>query len=172
MSDVVWTTMITGCTAILTGGLGWLGARQQTHVELLKLKQEREDPETAENLKFRQELYLRYLKSADAFYQFAASNNPTAMGLVEVYAAFQRVDDEVELFAAAAVLPSRKDLWVAGKKMFNRLQDLDEGPDDGAEFQTWLIGKFVEVRDSLSSEWAAARGHLVVAIREDVGPRT
>jgi hypothetical protein len=172
VSDVVWTTMITGGTAILTGGLGWLGARQQTHVELLKLKQERQDPGTAENLKFRQELYLRYLASADALYTFPASNNLTALGFAAIFAPFQRVDDEMELFATAAILPSRKELWDVGKTLLGAWDDADGEPSDDAGYEEWVVRKFVEARSSIRDEWHAARSRLVAAIREDVGPGT
>lgn len=110
MADVVWTTLITGTTAVLSGGIGWLSARGQTRVELQKLKQER-DPGTAENLKFRQDLYLKYIELADGVFRFISDGDDTFDGFMSAYKEFAKVDDEVELFAAASVVPCRKQMW-------------------------------------------------------------
>jgi hypothetical protein len=149
--------MITGSTAVLTGCLGWLGARRQTDVELLKLRQEREDPNTAGNLKFRQEMYLRYLDRTDTLYWFPKSSSPTREGFAAVFDAFRRADDEMELFAATAVLSSRKAMWETGKKLLDCWDDTHNEPSEAAEIR---------------NDWLEVRRRLVAAIREDVGPCT
>jgi hypothetical protein len=172
MSDVVWTTMITGSTAVLTGCLGWLGARRQTDVELLKLRQEREDPNTAGNLKFRQEMYLRYLTRTDTLYWFPKSSSPTREGFAAVFDAFRRADDEMELFAAATVLSSRKAMWETGKKLLDCWDDTHNEPSEASEFEQWFVKMFEKTRAEIRNDWVEVRRRLVAAIREDVGPCT
>lgn len=135
MSDVVWTAVVTGATGISTGALGYLGARQQTRVELTKLEQEREDPNTARNLGFRQALYLRYLDTSDAFRSYPTPSCTTRHELVDVANRFRRADDEMELFAAANVLSSRQGLWSVASKLLKATNDITDGPDDVAEFE-------------------------------------
>lgn len=170
MSDVVWTTLITGGTAVLTGGLGWAGARQQTRVELLKLKQER-DPGTAENLKFRQELYLRYLECMDTVWQFATRSDGTNDGFFSVFSAFARADDEMTLFAAGSVVPASNAMWNVGRALIDGAYgDADDDEKFNAADDERFMKKLGTARDPLVDAWMAARSDLVQAIREDVGP--
>jgi hypothetical protein len=168
VSDVVWTTLITGGTAVLTGGLGWLGARQHTHVELLKLKQER-DPGTAENLKFRQELYLRYLELTDAVWRFTSSGDGTYNGFYAAFAVFARADDEMELFAAERVIPARDAMWDAAWALIEGT-DAGDAPDDATDSDERFMENLRNAREPLKDDWNAARVDLVQAVREDVGP--
>jgi len=162
VSDVVWTTLITGGTAVLTGGLGWVGARQQTRVEMLKLKQER-DPGTADNLKFRQDLYLRYLELTDKVWRWGTDGDGTADGFTDLFTEFQSADDEMELFAADAVISFRDAMWKVARAM---LPDIDAATDAGAPF----ADGYATARNGLRADWMKARAELVQAIRRDVGP--
>lgn len=176
MSEAALTGLITGATAIFTGGLGYLGARQQSRTELRKLEHEREDPATAGNQKFRQDVYLRYLEAIDAFYGLGvevgnAPEGEAATTLGRVLDRFARADDEVELFGADAVLPARKAIWAAGMKVKDQMYEaLVSAPPRDEDFENFLQEKFSEARDLVEDEWNEARRELVKAIREDVGP--
>lgn len=168
MSDVVWTTLITGGTAVLTGGLGWAGARQQTRVELLKLKQER-DPGTAENLKFRQELYLRYLECIDTVWRFPTQGDGTFNGFFGAFSAFSRADDEMTLFAAEPVVPTREAMWTVAMAL-TKATDEGDAPKDAVDEDEGFMQKLRNAQGPLLDDWMDARDDLVRAIREDVGP--
>lgn len=167
MHDVVWTTLTTGATAVLSGGIGWAGARQQVRLELAKLKQER-DAGTSENLGFRQELYLRYLETADAVRRFSVLGDGTADGFIQAYSSFIRVDDEMELFAAATVIAARAKLLNVAKAL---IAPFDGELDKRADRDLYAMQKLSEANESVSEEWIAARRELILAIREDVGPK-
>jgi hypothetical protein len=167
VSDVVWTTLIPGGTAVMTGALGYGGARQQTRVELLKLKQKR-DPGTAASLKFRQGLYLRYLDLWDVVSRLPTTDGATPDAFNEAFAALRRADDEMELFAAATVIPARVAVWGIADLLLKSWDG--DGPDDGADYDKWFLKQLVETKKRIRKDWLTARANLVTAIRADVGP--
>ncbi len=109
-SDAVWTALISGGAATLSGGVGWLTARQQSKIELAKLKQER-DPGTAEDRMFRQGLYLRYIERFDAVFRISMGDVKSADDWLELINACRQVDDELELFGKDAVVVARAATW-------------------------------------------------------------
>jgi hypothetical protein len=163
MQDVVWTTLITGATAVFSGGIGWLSAHQQARVELQKLKQDR-DAGTAENLKFRQDLYLGYLELADVVFRFSTDGDGTPDGFFTAFNAFAQIDDRMELFAAAGVIPGRARMWTEVRRIYEKA--LEAPLDSGESFTDYLATSVIEMSD----DYHAARRQLVQAIREDVGP--
>lgn len=163
-SDAVYTSAITGGTAIVSALLGYGAARAQRLIEMRKLESqesvtEREAREKATEA--RRTLYLAYLAKVDALRPMLIPEQPgkpTQQELLEWWEAYVDADRQIEMSAHEGVRKATGPVY----QMLDKITEWKE-PDAVVAIRTRLLEEHWE-------EFNKARMTLIIEMRGDVGP--
>jgi hypothetical protein len=165
-SDAVYTSAITGGTAIISSLLGYGAARAQHLMEARKLEtQETAADRTArETARLeRQALYLTYLAKVDALRPMllpAQHGKPTMQEVIDWWEGYVDTDRQIELAGGEEVRQATGPVY----GMLNTITEWDGAADDPAgAIRTRLLEEHWE-------EFNTARVRLITMMRADAGP--
>jgi hypothetical protein len=159
--DPVYSSLVTGTTAVLSGLIGYGAARGQRLLELRKLESEDSAARrkaTADAKRERRDLYLAYLAEVDALRPMLLTREPTREELNEWWEAFLDAGRKLELSAVDRVCKATGPLY----DLLNKATEWIE-PDAVARIKARL--------DDGVEPLNKARGDVLDEMRADVGPK-
>jgi hypothetical protein len=163
-SDAIWTGVITGAVGIAGMAAVSLTAlrldRRRLRVEHERVRRQADD----EQRKARGAAYYRTVVLLNRLDRFAAGDPPDEDTLTTTIDEYNKAVSALHLFGVRPVLDVLRDLQRLMREVGDSMASRSRGGDS-------VVDAFVEAWNDLREEIMGAERRLIVAMRQDVGPR-